>query len=332
MPTKPFSAADIPHVGHARVTAVVNPADRVCSFPALDLRIAVPAAMAASSPPIPSSLTAVAAPIQSQARPEDDWAWASEDLKQRIHEAFCTEACLAAPSPARIFGASLGALGLGDKLGLNPHREIEKLKARVDGLETRHTSKGGRRNKPGTVSAAGRRRSPKKADITLASRRLRQLQKDVVDEVKATAKHTSEEEVRRELLDKIFRHNRQVLTTILHERYGYPLGGDKTLSRTPEFISWKRYRLRGNARRLDPDNPSVSGTAGGGKSAGSGRSREKQYADANNLSVTRFGKLRGFDAEAEKRIAEDPKSRRWLEENGSVLEEPTDSGEDVDNH
>ena len=80
---------------------------------------------------------AVVAPSSPQAETEGAWPWASEDLKQKIRNVYRDNPCDAEPSPARRFGAALGALGLGDKLGLNPHREIEKLKTANAALTNR---------------------------------------------------------------------------------------------------------------------------------------------------------------------------------------------------
>ena len=92
-----------------------------------------PAAAQRSQTPRP----AVVAPSSPQPEAQEAWAWASDELKQKIRTVCRDEACAAEPSPARRFGAGIGALGLGDKLGLNPHREIEKLNDRVEALETR---------------------------------------------------------------------------------------------------------------------------------------------------------------------------------------------------
>jgi len=289
-----------------------------------------PEASRRASPPVPAD---VAAPKVPPAGGQGAWAWASDELQQKLRAVFRDEARSGEASPARKFGAGFGfgAIGLGDKLGVTRYREIEKLTTRVEELEKRQKPRGDRGGNPGTSSVTGRRRTPKKADIKLASRRLKQLQKEIINELKSTRRDVGDAEVQRELLENIFRRSRKELTAILHERYGYPLNGDKTLSRTPEFISWKQYRSRGNAHRLDPENHAIKGTACGGVSSRSGRSREKEYADANDLRVTRFGKIRDLDPEAERQIAADPDARRWLEENASLLDEPTDSQETLDN-
>ena len=275
----------------------------------------------------------VAAPEVPQAEGQGAWAWASDELKQKLRRVFRAEANAGEPSSARKFGAGFGfgAIGLGDKLGLHPHREIEKLRARVDELESRRGVKRGRGSMQGGTAATERKRSPKEADIKLASRRLRQLQKDVANEVKAATNDVSEEEIRRELYEQVFCRSFEQLAVILNDRYDYPLAGAKTISRTSDYKSWAPHRQRGNARRLDGDSPAVADTAKGGESSRSGRSRDKQFADAHSLRPARFGKLHGFDKEAQRKIAEDPKSRRWLEENGAALEEPRSEEAAVDN-
>lgn len=277
----------------------------------------------------------VAAPKVPQAEGQGAWAWASDELKQKLRAIFRDEARVGEPSPARKFGAAFGfgAIGLGDKLGLNSHREIEKLRTRVDDLEARRKPKRSRESNPGTVSGSGtgRRRSPKKADIKLASRRLQQLQQEVINNLKAAIKDVGEQEIRRELYEKVFRHSFDDLAGILHDRYDYPLAGGKTISRTREYKSWAPHRQRGNAARLDVNSPAVADTAKGGESSRSGRSRDKQFADAHGLRPTRFGKVHAFDGEALREIAADPDSRRWCEENASILGGLTDSEEGADN-
>lgn len=269
--------------------------------------------------------------VRPQVEERRAWAWASVELKQKMRAIFSVEAQAGEPSPAQKFGAGFRAIRLGDKPGPNPHREIEKLKTRLDELETRRKPKADRGTNPATASGTGRRRSPKMANLKLASRRLKQLQKGVIDNLKATTKDAGEEEVRRELYEKVFRYSFKQLVVILHDRYDYPMGGAKTISRTPEYKSWALHRRGGNAKRLDVDSPAVAGTAKGGESSRSGRSRDKQFADAHGLRPARFGKVRAFDEQAVRNIAADPVSRSWCEKNSSVLDRLTDSEEGVDN-
>jgi hypothetical protein len=76
-------------------------------------------------------------PEEPQAEEQGAWAWASDELKQKLRVMFRDEARAGEPSTARKFGAGFGAIGLGDKLGLNPHREIEKLRHANDALTDR---------------------------------------------------------------------------------------------------------------------------------------------------------------------------------------------------
>jgi len=80
---------------------------------------------------------AAATPPSPRAGEQGAWAWASDELKQKIRAAFRAEARSGEPSPARRFGAGFGAIGLGDKLGLNPHREIENLRTAGEALADR---------------------------------------------------------------------------------------------------------------------------------------------------------------------------------------------------
>ena len=76
------------------------------------------------------------------------FSWASAELKQKIRDALRAEAQTGEPSPARLFGAGFGAIGLGEALGLSPNRKMEKLEAtqinltdRVQALEESEASK-----------------------------------------------------------------------------------------------------------------------------------------------------------------------------------------------
>jgi hypothetical protein len=112
-------------------------------FPAADGRPVehvVPAAnLDASRLTNPQPPATVADPEVPQAEGQGAWAWASDELKQQLRAMFRDEARAGEPSPARKFGAGFGfgAIGLHDKLGLNPHREIEKLRTVSDALNDR---------------------------------------------------------------------------------------------------------------------------------------------------------------------------------------------------
>lgn len=207
---------------------------------------------------------------------------------------------------------------------------IESLEKRLAVLEAQTARKASAATTcRGDVGGRGSRRR-KEATKNLASKRLKQLQKDITLEVEASGQHVSEAEVRRELQERVYSRSFEKLAEDLHERYGYPLAGAKTLSRTPEYRSWAQHRTRKNARRISGDSPALLHAAKGGVSPRSGRSRQEQFADANNLRVARFGKIPDFDDQAREQIAKCPDARKWLEENGSALGGPgsTDWSED----
>ncbi len=107
---------------------------------------------------------AVVAPSSPQSEAQEAWAWASDELKQKVRATFHEEARTGELSPARRFG--FGAIGLGETLGLSPNRKLEKLEAtqdnlthRVQALETSSHSTGA-----AVAKAAKSRRGRKRRD------------------------------------------------------------------------------------------------------------------------------------------------------------------------
>lgn len=82
---------------------------------------------------------AVATPKVPQAEGRGAWAWASDELKEKIRAAFRDEARASEPSPATKFGAAFGfgAIGLGETLGLSTSRKLENLEATQSDLAHR---------------------------------------------------------------------------------------------------------------------------------------------------------------------------------------------------
>lgn len=89
---------------------------------------------------------AAATPPAPRAEEQGAWAWASDELKQKLRAKFREDARTGEYSPARRFG--FGAIGLGEALGLSPNRKMEKFEAtqnnltqRVQALEESEVSK-----------------------------------------------------------------------------------------------------------------------------------------------------------------------------------------------
>jgi len=156
---------------------------------------------------------AVAAPSSPETEPQGAWAWASDELKQKIRKVWSDEAGAAASSPARRFGESLGALGLGDKLGLNPHREIEKLKTANEALEHRIGAlekKPKRQRRPQRFGGRGVKKNP---DFWLM-----QLVEAVIKELKA--EHCPRKEHEAQLVERVYSLAADDLAAAICKRFG----------------------------------------------------------------------------------------------------------------
>jgi hypothetical protein len=145
--------------------------------------------------------------------------------------------------------------------------------------------------------------------------------------VRMTKAGRTEGEIEQELIEKVYS-----LYDYQHaEECGYSEKAAKTFYRTPEYTSWKRYRPRGNAARLDPTSAAVDFTSTGGRSSKTGTSRNAQFAAKNNLSVGRGGRLPELTAEAREKMAKVPGASEWYEQNRDKLEDLSDSEEFADN-
>lgn len=224
-------------------------------------------------------------------------------------------------SPDRVEGMfAMARLLKCDPIG----REIESLKRDVADLKTQprgqtsahppapRKTKGRRGPKPaggGKTKAAGK--NNKRTTKEQASKLLRQLEKQVLREVRDELGRPSESVIRGEMVERVYSKSSAELALLLHERFGFPLCGQKTLSRTPEYMRWSPHRDRGNSRRLDPESPAVDATAAGGESSKSGATRNASYVAENGLSEGRFGRIRPLDAEGRQRINKDPEAREF---------------------
>lgn len=137
----------------------------------------------------------------------------------------------------------------------------------------------------------------------------------------------TEGEIERELIEQVY----SLCASQHAEKCGYSDKAAKTFSRTDEYISWKPYRPRGNAARLDPTSAAVDFTSTGGRSSKSGTSRNVEFAAKNNLSVGRGGKLPELDAVAREKMAKVPGASEWYEQNRDKLQDLSDSEEFADN-
>ncbi len=173
--------------------------------------------------------------------------------------------------------------------------------------------------------ARGGKRRRKEVTVQEASEKLRARVNAII--VQMTKSGRTEGEIERELIKQVYS-----LCDYQHaEKCGYSEKAAKTFSRTPEYISWKEYRPRGNAARLDPTSAAVDFTSSGGRSSKSGTSRNAEFAAKNNLSVGRAGKLPELTAEAREKMAKVPGASEWYEKNRDKLEDLSDSEEFADN-
>jgi len=78
---------------------------------------------------------AAATPPAPRAEEQRAWAWAPDELKQKLRSMCRDDAHGDDRSPAYRFG--FGAIGLGEVLGLSPNRKMEKLEATQDNLTQR---------------------------------------------------------------------------------------------------------------------------------------------------------------------------------------------------
>lgn len=230
-----------------------------------------------------------------------------------------------------------GVLAMQKFLRLDPvAREIESLKRDVADLKAQprgqtsahptapRKTRGRRGPKPaggGKTKAAGK--TNKRTTKEQASKLLRQLEKQVLQEVRDELGRPSDSVIRGEMVERVYSKSDAELTAMLHERFDFPLSGRKTLYRTPEYKSWAPHRVRGNSRRLDPESPAVDATAAGGESSASGATRNAGYLAENGLSECRFGTIRPLDAEGRRKINHDPESRAF------ALNHPELFGEDA---
>ena len=256
------------------------------------------------------------------------------------------------PTPAMDFGAfarkdldatpawNLGASAVAKLLRLDPHgkaigkleaqmvvanRETEILRNRVHQLHTqKFAGKRQSAEKATAKSVRGRKRC-KEVTVKEASEKLRAKVNAILVQMRNAGR--TEGEIERELIEKVYS-----LYDYQHaEKCGYSEKAAKTFYRTPEYTSWKRYRPRGNAARLDPTSAAVDFTSTGGRSSKTGTSRNAQFAAKNNLSVGRGGRLPELTAEAREKMAKVPGASEWYEQNRDKLEDLSDSEEFADN-
>jgi len=231
-----------------------------------------------------------------------------------------------------------GILAIQKLLRLDPvAREIESLKRDVADLKAQprgqtsahptapRKTRGRRGPKPaggGKTKAAGK--TNKRTTKEQASKLLRQLEKQVLQEVRDELGRPSDSVIRGEMVERVYSKSSAELALLLHERFDFPLCGQKTLYRTPEYTRWSPHRGRGNSRRLDPESPAVDATAAGGESSKSGATRNASYVAENGLSEGRFGRLHPLDPEGRRKINDDPEARMF------ALNHPEFFGEDVE--
>jgi len=176
----------------------------------------------------------------------------------------------------------------------------------------------------GGKARRGKRRH-KEVTVKEASEKLRAKVNAIVVQMKNAGR--TEGEIERELINEVY----SLYDYQLAEKCGYSVKAAKTFYRTPEYTSWKRYRPRGNAARLDPNSAAVDFTSTGGRSSKSGTSRNVEFAAMNNLSVRGEAKLPELDIEAREKMAKVPGASEWYEQNRDKLEDLSDSEEFADN-
>lgn len=173
----------------------------------------------------------------------------------------------------------------------------------------------------------GRRGNKRRKEVTVkeASEKLRAEVNAIIVQMQKAGR--TEGEIRQELIEQLY----SLYDYQLAEKFSYSVKAAKTFYRTPEYTSWKQYRPRGNAARLDPTSAAVDFTSTGGRSSKSGTSRNAEFAAQNNLSVGREGKLPELTAEAREKMVKVPGASEWYGQNRDELEDLSDSEEFADN-
>lgn len=204
------------------------------------------------------------------------------------------------------------------------HRETNDLRNQVHQLQSQ-PPKAKRRptGKPDSKAVRGKKRL-KEVTRKEAGEKVRARVNAIM--VRMSKKGHTEGEIERELIEKVYR-----LYDYEHAKVcGYSEKAAKTFSRIPEYGDWARYRVRGNAAKLDPASPAVEFTSAGGKSSKSGKDRNVEFVGKNKLGIGQTRKMPELDAEARQKIADDPEASEWYERNRAKLEEPPGSEEFVD--
>jgi len=256
------------------------------------------------------------------------------------------------PPPAMGFGAfvrgevdrspeqELGFAAMGKFLKCDPmSREIESLRKDVAELKAcgppltgvaaprAVDQEGNVRRPPKRDRAAASRRTDKQTKKMVANNLLLKLEKLTLQDIRDEFGQPSDSVIETELAKRIFSKSAAELTPMLHEQFGYPLSGQKTLTRTPKYIDWAPHRARGNSRRLDPESPAVDATAAGGKSSKSGATRNSDYVASNGLSEGKFRKTPTMDAEGRRKINDDHEGKAFLRANPELFGEHLEGDE-----
>ena len=160
------------------------------------------------------------------------FSWASAELKQKIRDALRAEAQTGEPSPARLFGAGFGAIGLGEALGLSPNRKMEKLEAtqinltdRVQALEESEASKApqAKPRRQRRSQKFGGRGVKKDNDYWLD-----RWEKDVAHELKMEGCRRDDSKQR--MLDRVYSLKSVPAADAINERYRQFNNGDDVVS------------------------------------------------------------------------------------------------------
>lgn len=219
-------------------------------------------------------------------------------------------------------------------------REIESLKRDVADLKTLAAAQastqslagdemGGRKAQKsrGGEKKVTKSKTEKRVKKANASKLLRQMEKEVLRDIREEFDHPTESTLTREAAERLYSKSDSELTQMLHERYDFPTTGRKTLSRTNVYISWARYRTRGNAGRLDPASPAIEATSAGGESSKSGATRNTDYAASNGLYESKFRKIPTLDAKGRRNINDDQEGKAFLRANPDLFSEHLDAAE-----
>jgi hypothetical protein len=176
----------------------------------------------------------------------------------------------------------------------------------------------------GGKAAGGKKRRKQEVTQEEAAEKLRAKENAII--VRMTKARRTEGETEQELIEKLYSLYDYEHATAC----GYTKHAAKTFQRTGEYKSWARYRKRGNAARLDPNNAASELNSNGGQSSKSGATRNDEFAAKNGLRIGREAKLQPLDAQARQAIENDQEAKAWYAQNGSKLDELIDAEESTD--